>query len=352
MISSEVFRAYGMNMPSDLHRFGSGLIHETYMFTSCDTSYLIQKLNQSVFKDLAGIMYNIELVSNYLNFKYPDKPFVEFIKAPNGQTLVYIGKEAWRLMRYISNSKSFDHVQNLNQAYEAGRIIGEFHSTFSNFEANQLKETFPGFHDFQSRSNKFLLVQDFDEYGRAQSSTVEINFLNEMCNRILEIESQLSLPIRVTHNDTKLNNILFDTSGRAICIVDLDTLMPGNLTFDTGDALRTMCNPSGEDGLQAPVKFDKDIFLSFANGFIQSSYQTLTIPELKSLPYSMIRMATEQAVRFLTDYLQGDRYYRQPFEGFNLTASKVQIDFIKLASQELDWMNDQVGDMLLKVGVV
>ncbi len=349
MIQDHVFKAYGMPVPSDLRRFGSGLIHDTYWFSWQQQSFLIQRLNQEVFKDLPGIMNNIELLTHYLQEHFKEITFVEFVKSTDYHSLVYHEGEAWRLMRFIPESVSYDQVSALGQANEAGRIIGKFHSMCIGFNTQLLVETIPGFHDYGARLKSFLYAQELDEFHRAIHCKKEIDYLNVLGNEVHRMELEFDLPQRVSHNDTKLNNILFDPSGQAICIVDLDTLMPGNITIDTGDALRTMCNLAGEDGLHGAVTFSKEIFYAFAQGFIQSSHQHLSLKELKSLPFSIQRMASEQAIRFLTDYLQGDRYYKQLFEGFNLKATRVQIELLQLVEKEKIWMHDVIEDLLFRL---
>lgn len=346
MIAPSVFEAYNLPIPSDLSRFGSGLIHDTYIFSIRDKSYLIQRLNQKVFKDLQGIMNNVDRLTHYIRRNYPDQLFIEFLKAESGQSLVYQDGEAWRIMLYIPDSVSYDQVTDLRQASEAGRIIGVFHSMCCGFDATALVETIPGFHDFGARLDSFLNAQNQDQFSRVRFCTNEIEYLNRVGLELHLKEQELKLPLRVVHNDTKLNNILFDQHGQAICIVDLDTLMPGTITIDTGDALRTMCNLAGEDGNHGEVTFSKDIFEAFARGYIKTSREKLTVEEIRALPFSMQRMAAEQAIRFLTDYLQGDRYYKQPFEGFNLKATRVQIELLHLVELEKKWMHDLINDLI------
>lgn len=346
MVPAGVFTAYGMPAPADLNRFGSGLIHDTYYFTSGKEEYLLQKLNHHVFKDIKGMMSNIDKVGNFIRARFPHKTFITFLYTLEGQTYLFLGDTYWRMMSYIKDSKSYDQVSDIRYAFEAGRIIGDFHAMLAGFDATSLVETIPHFHDFDLRVKTFKMAQHEDVADRMQYCAHEVELLNSMAVEVHHQENSLNLPTRVAHNDTKLNNILFDHQDHAMCLVDLDTLMPGKVLFDTGDALRTMCNPSGEDGGHGEVKFEREIFLQFAKGFIQSTRGVLQENEVKLLPFSIIRMCTEQAIRFLTDYLKGDIYYRQPFPGFNLKATQVQLELLRLVKQDEPWLEVQLETLI------
>ncbi|MEP7269582.1 MAG: aminoglycoside phosphotransferase family protein [Saprospiraceae bacterium] len=331
MIPKEVLDAFLFSPDAcKISRFGNGLIHETYLLEVRNQRYLLQKLNHRVFKDLVGVMSNITSVLDFLHHSGTNYSGLQFLSAMSGSNLVLTNNEYWRAMIFIDNSISHEKIQNSKQAFEAGKIVGDFHSKLSNFESHSLVHTIPHFHDFQNRLTHLNEAAKNDIVKRKSNVEPLLDYLITISDYIINNKYENELPTRVTHNDTKLNNILFDSTDTAICLVDFDTLMPGKITFDTGDALRTMCNPAGEDGSHGVVEFRTEYFYQFTKGYIQQGRGLLKNEELAAIPFSIIRMTVEQAIRFLTDYLEGDVYYHQPYEGFNFNGVKAQVQFSKL----------------------
>lgn len=338
MIPKQVLLEFGLQQPSAADRFGTGLIHDTYKVINVGKAYLVQKLNHHVFKNIEGLMNNIEIIIHHIEQNHPLQPHITLLKSKSGKSFVLESDQYWRCMQFIEESRSFEKLQSLQQAFEAGKIIGEFHKQVAGIDTSHLIETIPDFHNFNNRLKLFKTAVIADSSSRARHCATEIEFLLNVGQEIADTEQRLDLPTRVTHNDTKLNNILFDSRGKGLCLVDLDTLMPGKVTYDTGDVLRTMCNPSGEDGNDGEIELNKSVFTEFAKGYIVNTKNELSKAEILAMPFSIKRMAGEQAIRFLTDYLQGDIYYKQPYEGFNLKSVRAQIELINIAEINMKWL--------------
>ncbi|HNT22210.1 MAG TPA: aminoglycoside phosphotransferase family protein, partial [Saprospiraceae bacterium] len=232
-------------------------------------------------------------------------------------------------------------LREAGQAFEAGRVIGRFHFMLSTLDCSEIADTIPDFHNLDSRASQFQSALEEDLAGRADQCRREIEFMQEALWEVRTAAGTASLPQRIVHNDTKINNVLFDKDEKGVCMVDLDTVMRGTVLFDTGDALRTLCNPSGEDGGRGPVGFHEEAYVQFITGYLSRAKDFLTRQELSLIPYSMLRMSAEQCVRFLTDHLQGDLYYHQPFTGFNLKAVQVQQEFIRMLRRKRAWMEER-----------
>lgn len=343
MIPNQVLHEFGLNHPVSTDRFGTGLIHDTYKVIEGGKAFLIQKLNHYVFKNIEGLMNNIEIIINHIEQNNPHQPHITLLKTKAGKSYLQQSAQYWRCMKYIEDSRSFEKLQSLQQAFEVGKILGEFHKQVAGIDTSHLIETILDFHNFKNRLKLFKMAVAEDTSKRANNCIYEIDFLLNKGQEIIDKETILNLPIRVTHNDTKLNNILFDSSGKGLCLVDLDTLMPGKVTYDTGDVLRTMCNPAGEDGKDGKIQLDKNVFVEFVKGYILSTKNELCPAEIMAIPFSIMRMAMEQAIRFLTDYLQGDIYYKQPYHGFNIKSVRAQIELINIVEKNMDWLDNTVN---------
>ncbi|MBK7608209.1 MAG: aminoglycoside phosphotransferase family protein [Saprospiraceae bacterium] len=348
MIPDELFLAYGLDPAADIAKFGDGLIHDTYLYVLGEVKLVIQRLNHHVFKDIRSLMKNIGKVEDHIRIAHPHAVFVSFLTTASGENAIEFDGYFWRIMHYIKNSHSYERLTHPDQAIEAGKMVGEFHSQLAGMNPGTLVDTIPSFHDLSVRYQKFMTVVGEDPCNRLAGCSEEVEFLKNNGEDVLQWQIEIKLPKRVTHNDTKLNNMLFDDLGKGICMVDLDTMMSGEIIFDTGDVLRTMCNPSGEDGRMGPVGFDTLVYHNFIKGYLSATTGTLTHRELLAIPDSMVRMALEQAIRFLTDHLEGDIYYKQPYAGFNLVSVQTQIAFIKLVSRHLPLLREELSDKLLK----
>lgn len=325
----------------------SGHINTTvrvdFLSNGTKKSYLLQRVNTYVFNDPLKIMSNINLVTTHIRNKNADSPKtnLHFHHRPNGDNYYFDRDgEFWRLTNYI-DSLSFDLCDDLNVLKGAGYAFGEFQKDLEDFDASLLHETIPDFHNTPKRLEKFFSDVEEDVCGRACEVTKEIEFTKkhaELASRLMKLKNEGVLPLRVTHNDTKSNNVLFDKYGSPITVIDLDTVMPGLVAFDFGDAIRSAGNTAAEDESDlSKVSLDLGKFTAFTEGFVSSTADLLTEAELVSLALGAFTLTFEQAVRFLDDYLTGDKYFRTAYEGHNLVRARCQY---KLAEDMLTKMND------------
>ena len=294
-------------------------------------SYLLQRVNTYVFTDPLKIMSNINLVTTHIRNKNanPSQINLHFHHCANGDNFYFDEDgEFWRMINYI-DSLSFDLCDDPAILRGAGYAFGEFQTSLEDFDASQLYETIPNFHNTPKRLEKFFSDVEKDECGRVREVTAEIEFTRkhaDLASTLMKQKNEGILPLRVTHNDTKSNNVLFDrTSGKPLTVIDLDTVMPGLVAFDFGDAIRSAGNAANEDEADlSKVYLDIDKFTAFTEGFVQATASHLTDSELDSLALGAFTLTFEQAVRFLDDYLTGDKYFRTAYEGHNLVRAKCQ----------------------------
>ena len=316
-----------------------GNINKTYILTYDDKGitrkYLIQKINSNVFKEPYLVMKNIELVTEHIKKKLDENndsihKTLNIIKTGNGENLhVYINesgeKEYYRAFDFIDNCISYDSLSECENpkkvAYEVGRSFGLFQKLLNNFPANVLGETIKDFHNVKKRFNDLLISIENRVTDRAFEFTYEIIDLISRIKECSAICDSLgkSIPIRVTHNDTKLNNILLDKdSGKGIALIDLDTVMPGSSLFDLGDGIRSACSNSFEDEIDEDKIFLKlDLTKAYLEGYLDEMADYLTLDEYKYIGLSIKILTYELALRFLTDYINGDTYFKTKYKEHN-----------------------------------
>lgn len=331
--------------------YGLGHINDTYYVKNSQNSgddYLLQRINHLIFKDVPGLMNNISLVTAHLRKKLAEVPGAD----PDNEVLSLImthdyrcylrGAEGnyWRMYKYIKNTKSIDVVETNEQAFEGGRILAKFQTMLFDLDINLLNDTIPDFHHIGLRLAAFNTALHADPAGRRKAVVSEIEFIQKRAERmsaILTLSNEARLPVRITHNDTKFNNILLDADNKAQCMIDLDTVMPGYVAYDFGDAIRSIINTAPEDeknldeiGLNIPL------FEAFTKGYLSQAADFLTENELKSLPLSILLFPYMQGVRFLTDYLNGDTYYKTHFPGHNLQRARAQFRLLVKLEEQYD----------------
>jgi len=327
---------FGLNKETlKIEPYGSGHINKSYLITNIrdQQKFLLQKINHHVFPDATALMKNIQVVTNHIKNKNTTIKVPRFLKADD-DNLFLTTKDGsfWRLMEYISPGLYFDMVDNEYIAFEGGRAFGDFTASLSDLDTNKLKITLPYFHNILTRIELFKSALSEDKSGRTGSVRDEILFVRhryeEMAGFFRELESG-KYKLRATHNDTKINNVLFNESNQAIAVIDLDTVMPGYVHFDFGDAIRTFTNTALEDETDLnKVKFNFDHFRSFSEGFLEKSGDCLNEFEIKALPFSAKYMTFLIGLRFLTDYLNGDVYYKTLYDNHNLIRAKVQFKLL------------------------
>jgi len=330
----------------DIYAFGSGHIHDTFKAIGQKNNYILQRINQHVFKDVDGLTQNIVKVSDYLFKKGLPAPMQHLTPVPLiGLGYVYFGTErhAWRMFNFIEGSKTFDKVSNREIALEGGKAYGSFLKALRGFPATHLVETIPGFHDIGFRLNQFLKAIENDVCYRIEFVPKEIELIFDRAEEMRKLEPLIRkglIPRRVTHNDTKVNNLLFDENDRAICVIDLDTLMPGYAIFDFGDAIRTFANLGEEDDKKLnKVGLSMENYAAFTQGFLDETKSMLTNDELANLAFAAKYITYEQSLRFLIDYIEGDRYYKVSYPEHNLVRARAQMKLLKSMEDHFDEMH-------------
>lgn len=336
--------------------YGNGHINETHLVISKDANgkehqYILQKINKRVFKDPASLMNNYALVTEHLRKNIlarggdAERETLTLVKTVEGKNFFVDGDgEFWRACLFIRDSRSFDKVENPDQFYRSGLAFGNFQALLRDFPAHLLVETIAKFHNTPDRFRQFSEAVAADVKGRAASVSAEIAFVREreeFMNLFEDAYAAGKLPLRVTHNDTKLNNILFDKDGETpVCIIDLDTIMPGYAINDFGDSIRFGATTALEDETDlSKVNFDIGLFELYVKGFLKGAAGGLTEEEISYLPEAAIMMTLECGARFLTDHLQGDTYFRISRENHNLDRARNQFKLVSDMEKALPEMH-------------
>jgi len=318
--------------------YGSGHINDTFRVATLPAGLpvftLIQRINHHVFRSPADVMRNIERVTAHLARKVAAEPdsdrrVLALIPTRAGSfSHVDAGGNTWRAYRFISGASSYDQVQSPQQAFAAARAFGEFQQQLADLPAPPLAETIPGFHHTPARFEQFQRALADDFLNRAAQCRAEIDFALAR-EAFASVLVRAGLPARVTHNDTKLNNVLFDDStGEALCVIDLDTVMPGFAAYDFGDLVRTSTSPAAEDERDlSRVTFELPLFEALVGGYL-SSATFLTQQERELLPTGGILITFEIGLRFLADHLNGDTYFKIHREGHNLDRARTQFKLV------------------------
>ena len=284
-----------------------------------------------MFKKPKKVMKNIELVTEYIK-KNTNEKTLEIVKNKNNKKLVKIDKDYWRCYKCIDCGNTYEHLDNKETFYEVGKTIGRFQKNLSNFPLHKLNQTIKDFHDTKKRYDKLITLLNKPNI-RINDCQKEIVFVKERENLVDIINKAIDMklvPIRVTHNDTKLNNVMIDENGKGVCLIDLDTVMPGSLLFDYGDAIRTGATKALEDERDLrKVKIDKELFLYFSLGFLSEVKDILTSEEKKLLVTSAKVITLECGIRFLTDYLENDIYFKVDYETHNLIRARNQFKLVR-----------------------
>lgn len=311
--------------------FNSGHINDTYLIrTEESVGYVLQKMNGRVFTQAKDVIENKIKVTQYLHEKGIQT--LEFV--PVKQNVFYIKDSEnnfWNLSKFIKNSHTYLKVESNKIAYEAGLATADFLANTTNFN-KKLVEIIPNFHSMSFRFQEFENSLDTAFKERIQKAQKWIDFATENKNEMMVIEqaiNQHKIPLRVTHNDTKVSNILFDKNNKAICLIDLDTVMKGCIHFDYGDALRTICSSANEDEKETSViNFNLDYFKNYTKGFLKNISNNISDEEIKYLPKSIEVMTFIIALRFLTDYLNNDTYFKTNHTEQNLERAINQFTFV------------------------
>ena len=345
----------------DVQPFGNGHINDTYAVTCASGGgvhrYILQKLNSHVFPHPTALMNNFAAVTAYLRpiVKQeggdPDRECLRLIPTTQGAAY-YVDKEGevWRMTQLIENTDAFLIAESSEMFADAGRAFGLFIRRLQGFDAASLIEVIPDFHNTVKRYENLKKAIAADKAGRAAGVKDLIAFARarkEKTGIIVNALKNGEIPLRVTHNDTKLNNVLIDTaSKKAICVIDLDTVMPGSLLYDFGDAIRVGCSTAAEDEKDLnKVHFDKENFAAFTRGFMRGLGDGITEKERSLLPEGAMLMTFECGMRFLTDYLEGDVYFKTAYPEHNLVRCRTQFRLVEEMEQNAGFMHKTVEDI-------
>ena len=307
-----------------------------------EKSFLVQNVNTYAFRNPVGLMNNIDSVTEHIRAKKPGQLALHFHHTADRKTYLADGENFWRMTNYVP-SVTYNTVTDLNVVRSAGKAFGEFQMDLEDFDLSALVETIPGFHDTRKRYADFRRSVEEDKAGRASSVREEIDYLLSVEDKaccLTDLYRAGKLPLRVTHNDTKINNVLFSPETKeAMIVIDLDTVMPGLMGHDFGDAIRFAANRVEEDCTdydQAQVNLD--VFRAFAEGFLSMTAKTMTETEVKTLAMSCFGLTAELATRFLADYLDGDLYFNIRRPDHNLVRARCQIALAKDMLKNMDKM--------------
>lgn len=323
---------------SKITPYGNGHINGTYCVEV--PRLLLQRINTDVFKDPDALMENIENVTEFLRKKIiaaggdPERETLHIIKTLDGKN--YCTDENnnfYRMYRFVENTKIIGSERTYDNIYNAGKGFGRFQKMLSDFPVDRLHETILNFHHTPKRVEALEAAIEANVAGRSASVGAEIAFALEHAKIAGAVVSRMEtgeVPVRVTHNDTKIDNILFDReSGEAICVIDLDTVMPGSMLYDFGDALRMAGSTGAEDETNlSKVNFDKEAFRAFARGYLEELGDDLTETEFELLPIAPALLTYECGIRFLTDHLNGDTYFKIHRENHNLDRARNQFKLV------------------------
>ena len=337
--------------------FGSGHINKTYIAkyatNGTEQRYVVQRVNASVFKNIDELMENVFAVTSFLrkvikeNGGDPDRETLHYIKTKDGDKYYQCSDGSfYRAYIFVTNSISYDSADTPELFGASGKAFGRFQKMLGGFDSKSLYETIPNFHNTAWRyENEFLPALKLDVRDRAKSCADEIKFINDRKSETGIIEDLIKsndIPVRVTHNDTKLNNVMFDKdTNECVCVIDLDTVMPGTALFDFGDSIRFGASTAAEDERDTDkIAVDLDYFRAFAEGFLGECGETLTQCEKENLAFASKLITFECGMRFLTDYLNGDVYFKTDYPEHNLVRARAQFALVSDMERKMDEMNN------------
>jgi len=351
------FKFAGQFIRAEPYEFGH--IHDTFYtyFSKSDGlvhRYILQRINQYVFKCPEELMANIEAISVHLQRKIttaggdPERESLTLVPTlENGGFLHRNGGDYWRAYISIEGAQTYMVPQSIDHVYNAGRAYGRFQQQLDDFPVHRLHETIPDFHNTVKRFKTFVEVVEEDKHNRAQDVKEEIDFVLQRAGEtsiVVDLIDRRELPLRVTHNDTKYNNVMIDDeTGEGVCVIDLDTVMPGSSLYDFGDAIRSITNTGEEDEQDlSKVHFNLECFEKYTQGYLDATRDALTPAEIQLLAFSARLMSCECGMRFLTDHLNGDVYFKIHKPGHNLDRCRTQFKLVRDMERDQEEMLDIV----------
>ena len=355
----EVISSFGLSGYDCVRRYGNGHINDTYLLEDTERGhgtkgqvprYILQRINRSVFIHPEEVAENVWKITQYLQQAVrkgggdPSREALTVLPEKDGKPYVRDRSgEVWRLSLFISGSMSYEIADTPELFAASGEAFGHFQYLLRDFDSSGLVETIPDFHNTLKRYERFEKAVKNDPFGRASLISSEISFAQkryETCTHLSNLMYSGVLPLRVTHNDTKLNNVLFDENSRtALCVIDLDTVMPGLIAYDFGDAIRFGANHCAEDETDLDkVNYDLHLFEVYSQGLLEAAGDAISKDEVLSLPWGARIMTYENGIRFLTDFLEGDHYFKTTREHQNLDRARTQFKLLTEMEKQMDEM--------------
>lgn len=339
--------------------FGQGHINDTFaayyqMTDGTAKRFIVQRINTAIFTDPIGLMKNIANVTEFLRERIikdggdPERETLNVVKTATGQNFCFDSdRNCWRVYQFIENATTYQLAEKPSDFYQSAVALGKFQKLLAEYPAQSLLETIPNFHNTPLRFESFEQAVKTDKMGRAASVQKEIQFLldrKKEAGTLVEMQACGELPVRVTHNDTKLNNVMIDNAtGMGICMIDLDTVMPGLSLYDFGDSIRFGASTAAEDEPDLnKVQMDASLFETFTKGYLETCGSILTDAEKQMLPMGAKLMTLECGMRFLTDYLSGDTYFKVHRDGQNLDRARTQLKLVRDMENKWAFMQDTV----------
>lgn len=337
---------------------GNGLINDTYIVKTEGEApdYVLQRINHNIFTDVDTLMTNIQAVTSHIRHKLEaagetdiDRKVLTFVPTNfDGKYYFFDGENYWRMMVFIPDAHTFEAV-NPESSRNAGKAFGNFQAMLVDIDAD-LKESIPDFHNMEFRLKQLHDAVEADPEGRVAEVKQILDELEKRAEEMTKAERlhrEGKLPKRICHCDTKVNNMMFDDEGNILCVIDLDTVMPSFIFSDYGDFLRTGANKLAEDDPDIDhVEFDMDIFRAFTQGYLSSAKDFLTPLEIENLPYAAALFPYMQAVRFLTDYINGDTYYKIKYPEHNLVRTRNQFKLLQSVEEHTPEMREFIAASL------
>ncbi|MBD5279757.1 MAG: aminoglycoside phosphotransferase family protein [Bacteroides sp.] len=341
----------------DVSTFGDGLINDSYLVKTEEgkPDYVLQRINHNVFKDVDGMQRNIESVTAHLRSKLissgekdVERKVLSFVPAKEDcKTYYFDGENYWRLSYFIEDTVTLSEVTPSTAAY-AGKAFGKFQKMLSDIK-DELVESIPDFHNMEFRLRQLHDAVEADSAGRVAEVEDLLKAISEREEEMTKPERmhrEGKLPKRICHCDTKVNNMLFDKSGEVLCVIDLDTVMPSFIFSDFGDFLRTgACTTAEDEPELSKIDFDMDIFKAFAGGYLSEAREFLTKEEVDWLPEAVALFPYMQAVRFLTDYINGDTYYKIRYPEHNLVRTRAQMRLLEVIESRLPEIREYISTL-------
>ena len=342
-----------------VERYGEGHINQTFLVVTKDgekqIKYILQRINHKLFTNVPALMENIKLVTEYNREKIikrggnPDRESLSIVYAKDQKAYYYEDESDgyYRVYKFITDAIAYQTVERAELFYQSAVAFGNFAKLLAEFDATKLYESIPDFHNTEKRYENFINAVKADKMGRTKEVQKEIDFVvdrKDYCGRIVNLLKSGKMPLKVTHNDTKLNNVMLDEkTGEPVAVIDLDTIMQGSICYDFGDSIRFGCNHAdeGERDL-SKVNFDIELFEAYTKGYLSALGESITQIEKENLAFGAILMTYECGMRFLTDYLEGDVYFRIKHPSHNIDRTRMQFKLVSDMEKALPQMNEIV----------